>query len=66
LGDRRGIWPVRNLSHLSPKFLFHNSWREKTDGELAHLGSSGKMAVKVEMIVAVECVHCFGLFLVSV
>ena len=30
IGDRKGIRPVKNPCHLSPKFLFRTNWRKKT------------------------------------
>jgi len=34
-GDRKGIQPVKNLDHLSPDILFHNSWKMKINGQAA-------------------------------
>ena len=34
LGERKDIWPNRNLCHSSTKILFQNKWRNKPRDEV--------------------------------
>jgi len=42
LGDRRAIWLIKGLCHLSPKGSFLDQIDEKTERELANPSSPGK------------------------
>jgi len=53
LSDRKGIWRVKNLCHLSSKILFQNSWKKNLEGTGKTMFSS-KTAIKVELVLIVD------------